>query len=77
VPRSPGGTGERLGLAWWVAVRLDGADGEPMAQWGLGGRSGGRPVPSEEVIRALTDAGRTDLAQERQQAALRTRLALA
>jgi anti-sigma regulatory factor (Ser/Thr protein kinase) len=77
VPRSPGGTGERLGLAWWVAVRLDGPDGEPTAQWGLGGRSGGRPVPSTEVLRALTDAGRTDLAQQGQRDALRERLALA
>jgi serine/threonine-protein kinase RsbW len=76
VARSPGGTGERLGLAWWVAVRLEGPDGAPMAQWGLGGRHGGRPVPSEEVVRALADAGRTDLTQEHQRAALRARLAL-
>jgi len=74
VARSPGGTGERLGLAWWVAVRLEGLDGEPMAQWGLGGRSGGRPVPSAEVLRTLTAAGRTDLTQEAERAALRTRL---
>jgi anti-sigma regulatory factor (Ser/Thr protein kinase) len=77
VARSPGGTGERLGLAWWVAVRLEGADGEPLAQWGLGGRDGGRPVPSAEVLRTLTDAGRTDLTQEPRRAELRTRLALA
>jgi anti-sigma regulatory factor (Ser/Thr protein kinase) len=77
VPRSPGGTGEKLGLAWWVAVRLEGADGEPVAQWGLGGRSGGRPVPSVEILRALTEAGRSDLTQESRRAELRTRLAAA
>ena len=74
VARSPGGTGERLGLAWWVAVRLEGPDGEPMAQWGLGGRRGGRPVPSEELVRTLSEAGRTDLTRESRRAALRTRL---
>ncbi len=77
VTRSPGGTGERLGLTWWVAVPLEGPDGEPAALWGLGGRDGGRPVPSEEVMRALADAARTDLAQETQRAVLRARLALA
>jgi anti-sigma regulatory factor (Ser/Thr protein kinase) len=76
VPRSPGGTGERLGLTWWVAVPLEGADGTPAALWGLGGRDGGRPVPSEEVRRALADAACTDLAQETQRALLRARLAL-
>lgn len=75
VPRSPLGTGERLGLRWWVAVPLEGPDGRPAALWGLGGRDGGRPVPSEEVLRALADAARTDLAQETQRAALRARLA--
>ncbi len=74
VGRSPGGTGERLGLAWWVAVRLEGPDGAPMAQWGLGGRRSGRPVPSEAVVRALADASRTDLTQESARAALRARL---
>ncbi len=69
VPRSPGGTGEHLGLTWWLAVPLDGA------LWGLGGREGGRPVPSEEAIRAL--AARTDLSEESGRAALRARLALA
>jgi anti-sigma regulatory factor (Ser/Thr protein kinase) len=77
VPRSPGGTGERLGLAWWVAVALEGSDGTPAALWGLGGREGGRPLPSEQVMRALADAARADLAQERGRAALRARLALA
>ena len=76
VARSPGGSGERLGLAWWVSVPLEGPDGAPMALWGFGGREGGRPVPSEEVLRALADAGRTDLTQESQRAALRARLAL-
>jgi serine/threonine-protein kinase RsbW len=76
IARSPGGAGEMLGLAWWVSVPLEGPDGEPIAQWGLGGRLGGRPVPSGEVMRALADARRTDLAQETQRALLRARLAL-
>jgi serine/threonine-protein kinase RsbW/stage II sporulation protein AB (anti-sigma F factor) len=50
VPRSPGGTGERLGLTWWVSVPLDGA------LWGFGGREGGRPVPSEETLAGLVRA---------------------
>ena len=75
VARSPGGTGERLGLAWWVSVPLDGPDGEPMALWGCGGRVGRRPIPSEDVIRALAEAGRSDLTHETQQAELRARLA--
>jgi anti-sigma regulatory factor (Ser/Thr protein kinase) len=77
VPRSPGGTGERLGLTWWVAVPLDGHGGTPAALWGLGGRDGGRPVPSEEVVRALADAARADLARETERATLRERLARA
>jgi len=76
IARSPGGTGEKLGLAWWVSVPLDGPGGAPMALWGFGGRDGGRPVPSADVLRALADAGRTDLAQESQRAVLRERLAL-
>ena len=76
VARSPGGTGERLGLAWWVSVPLEGPDGAPMALWGFGGRLEGRPVPSEDVLRALAHAGRSDLIQKAQQAALRARLAL-
>jgi anti-sigma regulatory factor (Ser/Thr protein kinase) len=75
VPRSPGGTGERLALTWWVAVPLQGPDGMPAALWGLGGREGGRPVPSEEVLGSLADAAQADLAQEGQRAALRARLA--
>jgi serine/threonine-protein kinase RsbW len=75
VPRSPGGTGERLGLTWWLAVPLEGPDGMPAALWGLGGRDSGRPVPSDEVIRALAEAARADLAQESQRALLRARLA--
>ena len=74
VGRSPGGTGERLGLAWWVAVRLEGPDGAPLAQWGLGGRRGGRPVPSEAVMGALAEASHTDLTRESARAALRARL---
>lgn len=77
VPRSPGGAGERLGLTWWVAVPLEGPDGTPAALWGLGGRDGGRPVPSQEVMRALADAAGADLAQEGQRAVLRARLARA
>ena len=77
VPRSPGGTGERLQLTWWVAVPLEGSDGAPAALWGLGGREGGRPVPSDAVLRALVDAARADLANEGQRAVLRARLALA
>jgi hypothetical protein len=76
IPRSPGGTGERLGLTWWVAVPLEGPDGAPAALWGLGGREGGRPVPSAAVQRALIDAAGTDLAHESQRAVLRARLAL-
>jgi anti-sigma regulatory factor (Ser/Thr protein kinase) len=77
VPRSPGGTGERLGLTWWVAVALEGPDGMPAALWGLGGRDDGRPVPSQRVMRALADAARADLAHQGQRGALRARLALA
>lgn len=76
VPRSPGGTGEQLGLTWWIAIPLEGADGTPAALWGLGGRDGGRPVPPDDVIRALADAARTGLAEEAQRAVLRARLAL-
>jgi len=76
VSRSPGGTGERLGLAWWVAVPLRGPAGAPAALWGLGGRDGGRPVPAGPVLRALIEAGSTDLARETGRAVLRARLAL-
>jgi serine/threonine-protein kinase RsbW len=75
VPRSPGGTGERLQLTWWVAVPVAGSDGA-RALWGLGGRDGGRPVPSDAVLGALSEAARADLVQERERAALRARLAL-
>ena len=75
VPRSPGGSGERLGLEWWVSVPLEGSDGELMALWGLGGREGGHPIPAAGILRALGEAGRTDLAQESQRDALRARLA--
>jgi len=74
VARSPAGPGETLGLTWWVAVPLQGPDGVPMALWGLGGREGGRPVPSEGTLGALADAGRADLADAAERAALRTRL---
>lgn len=76
VRRSPGGTGERLGLRWWVAVPLEGPDRAPAALWGLGGRDGGRSVPSDAVLCALGEAGSADLAQEGQRAVLRVRLAL-
>jgi anti-sigma regulatory factor (Ser/Thr protein kinase) len=75
VPRSPGGSGEKLGLTWWVSVPLEGADGAPMALWGLGGRDGGHPIPSSEVVRVLAGAARTDLTHESQRDALRARLA--
>jgi anti-sigma regulatory factor (Ser/Thr protein kinase) len=77
VPRSPGGTGERLNLMWWVAVALEKADGTPAALWGLGGRAGGHPVPREEVIRIFADAAHHDLAQPAERAMLRGRLAAA
>ena len=76
VARSPGGSGERLGLGWWVSVPLEGPGGAPMALWGFGGRLGGHPVPSEDVLRAVADAGRTDLTQESRRDELRARLAL-
>jgi anti-sigma regulatory factor (Ser/Thr protein kinase) len=76
-PRSPGGTGERLHLMWWVAVALEKSDGTPAAIWGLGGRAGGRPLPREEVISILTDATHHDLEQLAERAVLRGRLALA
>jgi len=76
VPRSPGGTGERLDLAWWVAIALQGPDRLPAALWGFGGREGGRPVPSERVMRALAGAARADLAQETERGRLRASLAL-
>jgi serine/threonine-protein kinase RsbW len=74
VPRSPGGTGERLGLTWWIAIALETSDGTPAALWGLGGRKGGRAVPSETVIRTLADAARDDLAKPAERAMLRSRL---
>jgi anti-sigma regulatory factor (Ser/Thr protein kinase) len=74
VSRSPGGTGERLGLMWWVAVALETSGGTPAAIWGLGGREGGRPVPGEELISILTDAAHHDLAQPAERAVLRARL---
>ena len=76
-PRSPGGTGERLELMWWVAVALESADRTPAAIWGLGGRAGGRPVPGEEVIRILGDAAGSDLAQPAERALLHGRLTMA
>jgi serine/threonine-protein kinase RsbW len=75
VPRSPGGTGEQLGLAWWVSVPLPGTDGDPAAIWGLGGREGRRPVPTDAVLAALGDAAAADLRTEAGRAALRSRLA--
>jgi anti-sigma regulatory factor (Ser/Thr protein kinase) len=74
VPRSPGGTGEILGLEWWVAVPLEGPNAAPAALWGLGGRTGGRPIPPAVILDALGDAARGDLAGETQRAALRERL---
>ena len=68
VPRSPGGTGERLDLTWWIAVPLEKSDGTPAALWGLGGREGGHAVPPEEVMLILGDA-----AARRPRAACRAR----
>jgi anti-sigma regulatory factor (Ser/Thr protein kinase) len=76
VPRSPGGTGERLNLMWWVAVALEKSDGTPAAIWGLGGRAGGHPVPREEVISVLSDATHHDLEHPAERAVLRGRLAV-
>ena len=77
VPRSPGGTGERLNLAWWVAVALEKRDGARVALWGFGGRRGGHPIPSEEMIGIVADAARADLTQPAARALLRGRLATA
>jgi anti-sigma regulatory factor (Ser/Thr protein kinase) len=77
VPRSPGGPGERLDLTWWIAIPLAKPDGTPAALWGLGGRGGGRPVPSEGVVRMLAEAAHGDLAQPAARALLRARLATA
>jgi anti-sigma regulatory factor (Ser/Thr protein kinase)/peptidoglycan hydrolase-like protein with peptidoglycan-binding domain len=74
VARSPGGTGEILGLSWWVAIALDGPDGAPAAIWGLGGRAGGRAAPSPARLGTLANAARGDLADKPQRAALRARL---
>jgi hypothetical protein len=77
VPRSPGGTGERLDLTWWVSVALEKPDGTPAALWGFGGRAGGHPVPREEVVRIFADAAHHDLAQPAERAVLSGRLAMA
>jgi serine/threonine-protein kinase RsbW/stage II sporulation protein AB (anti-sigma F factor) len=77
VPRSPGGPGEHLGLTWWIAVALEETEATPPALWGIGGREGGRSVPSKEVIRILTDAARGDLAQPAERALLSARLVMA
>ena len=77
VQRSPGGTGERLNLTWWISIPLENPDGTPAALWGLGGRRGGHPVPSPQVIRIFADAARGDLAQTAERALLRGRLAIA
>ena len=76
VPRSPGGTGERLNLMWWVSVALERSDGTLTALWGLGGREGGRPVPGAEVIRIFADAARRNLVQPAERALLRARLTM-
>ncbi|MGH2881883.1 MAG: ATP-binding protein [Solirubrobacteraceae bacterium] len=76
VPRSPGGTGERLNLMWWVAVALEKTDGTLAALWGLGGREGGHPVPREEVIGIFADAAHRNLVQPAERALLHARLAM-
>lgn len=74
VRRSPGGPGDTLGLTWWVAVPLESADGSPAALWGMGGRAGGRPVPSEAVIAVIARAAAGDLADGEQRERLRAGL---
>jgi anti-sigma regulatory factor (Ser/Thr protein kinase) len=74
VPRVPGGTGERLGLQWWASVPIAGPGGEPIALWGLGGREGGRPTPTQDVLYVLAHAGRANLAEPGERTALRARL---
>lgn len=74
VPRSPGGTGEHLGLMWWAAVALEKSDVTPAALWGFGGRKGGHPVPSEDVIGIFADSAHRNLAQPAERALLRGRL---
>jgi anti-sigma regulatory factor (Ser/Thr protein kinase) len=76
IPRSPGGTGERLNLTWWVSVALEKSDGTLAALWGLGGREGGRPVPHEEVIGIFADAAHRNLVEPAERALLRARLAM-
>ncbi len=76
VPRSPGGTGERLNLMWWVSVALENSDGTLAALWGLGGREGGCPVPREEVVGIFADAAHRNLVQPAERALLRARLAM-
>jgi anti-sigma regulatory factor (Ser/Thr protein kinase) len=76
VRRSPGGTGERLNLMWWVAVALEKPDGTLGALWGFGGREGGRPVPREEVIGIFADAAHRNLVPPAERALLRARLAM-
>ena len=77
VPRSPGGTGERLDLMWWVAVALEKSNRTPAAICGLGGRAGRHPLAREEVIGIFADAAHHDLAQPAGRALLRGRLATA
>jgi hypothetical protein len=77
IPRSPGGTGERLDLTWWISVALQNPHQTPAALWGLGGRGGGHPVPPEELIGILGDAAHGDLTQPAERALLRGRLASA
>ena len=77
VPRSPGATGERLSLMWWVAVALETSNGTPAAIWGLGGRAGGHPVPRDDVIGVFADAAQRNLVQPAERALLRGRLMMA
>ena len=75
VPRSPGGSGERLDLTWWAAVALHNSGGTPAALWGFGGREGGRSVPPKRIMSILTQAAHGDLVQRSQQTMLRAQLA--
>ena len=61
VARSPGGTGELLGLGWWLCVPLPDPAGAVVGLWGLGGR-GARPAPSPQRIAALAAAAQHAIA---------------
>lgn len=74
VPRAPGGTGERLGLGWWLAVPIASGEQPVLGLLGLGGR-GDRPPPgvaAQRRARALADRVASGLTHAAAQAALAT-----